>query len=104
FMRCCRPPDPPLFPSRRSSDLAYGMGLADLSAHRQMGIEEVLHAESYDKLQETVAGLVTQTHEQLEQQGVGQDAIADLINVQLRDRKSTRLNSSHVKISYAVFC
>src|SRR5690606_118599 len=24
--------------------------------------------------------------------------------VQLRDRKSTRLNSSHVKISYAVFC
>src|SRR5690606_1981912 len=25
-------------------------------------------------------------------------------NVVLRDRKSTRLNSSHVKISYAVFC
>src|SRR5690606_40061507 len=24
--------------------------------------------------------------------------------VDLRDRKSTRLNSSHVKISYAVFC
>src|SRR5690606_41826075 len=24
--------------------------------------------------------------------------------VHLRDRKSTRLNSSHVKISYAVFC
>src|SRR5690606_42124214 len=24
--------------------------------------------------------------------------------VQIRDRKSTRLNSSHVKISYAVFC
>src|SRR5207302_3664929 len=24
--------------------------------------------------------------------------------VSLRDRKSTRLNSSHVKISYAVFC
>src|SRR5690606_40393967 len=24
--------------------------------------------------------------------------------VQLQDRKSTRLNSSHVKISYAVFC
>src|SRR5207302_7327843 len=26
------------------------------------------------------------------------------IDDQLRDRKSTRLNSSHVKISYAVFC
>src|SRR5207302_10565782 len=27
-----------------------------------------------------------------------------LDKVQFRDRKSTRLNSSHVKISYAVFC
>src|SRR5690606_40225938 len=26
------------------------------------------------------------------------------VRVPLRDRKSTRLNSSHVKISYAVFC
>src|SRR5207302_5132332 len=25
-------------------------------------------------------------------------------SIQLEDRKSTRLNSSHVKISYAVFC
>src|SRR5690606_30698694 len=30
------------------------------------------------------------------------DELADHIG--LRDRKSTRLNSSHVKISYAVFC
>src|SRR5690606_40358975 len=29
---------------------------------------------------------------------------ADLLEQLLRDRKSTRLNSSHVKISYAVFC
>src|SRR5690606_39322901 len=28
----------------------------------------------------------------------------DLMNVGTLDRKSTRLNSSHVKISYAVFC
>src|SRR5439155_24445105 len=27
-----------------------------------------------------------------------------VINMLLRDRKSTRLNSSHVAISYAVFC
>src|SRR5690606_41919219 len=26
------------------------------------------------------------------------------VDLRLRDRKSTRLNSSHVKISYAVFC
>src|SRR5690625_6444719 len=28
----------------------------------------------------------------------------DLETIRLRDRKSTRLNSSHVAISYAVFC
>src|SRR5690606_41404825 len=33
------------------------------------------------------------------------DEIAEAVALeQLRDRKSTRLNSSHVKISYAVFC
>src|SRR5690606_611368 len=31
-------------------------------------------------------------------------AIAASCSVRSRDRKSTRLNSSHVKISYAVFC
>src|SRR5690606_40950702 len=31
-------------------------------------------------------------------------APAPRIAVPVRDRKSTRLNSSHVKISYAVFC
>src|SRR5690606_41935852 len=30
--------------------------------------------------------------------------LVGLLAVYLRDRKSTRLNSSHVKISYAVFC
>src|SRR5690625_6185664 len=30
--------------------------------------------------------------------------IADVLAVSLEDRKSTRLNSSHVAISYAVFC
>src|SRR5690606_41246880 len=30
--------------------------------------------------------------------------LAPLVDPEERDRKSTRLNSSHVKISYAVFC
>src|SRR5690606_40361453 len=34
----------------------------------------------------------------------GPHGITDLIDVLPEDRKSTRLNSSHVKISYAVFC
>src|SRR5690606_40947548 len=42
---------------------------------------------------------------------VEQEAVEDLVvlscvlrGVEEQDRKSTRLNSSHVKISYAVFC
>src|SRR5688572_32072240 len=34
----------------------------------------------------------------------GGQAIAAADNLQHRDRKSTRLNSSHSQISYAVFC
>src|SRR5690625_1856294 len=33
-----------------------------------------------------------------------QERIAELVNEKKIDRKSTRLNSSHVAISYAVFC
>src|SRR5699024_11779648 len=31
-------------------------------------------------------------------------SVGELLQNQFRDRKSTRLNSSHVSISYAVFC
>src|SRR3989442_7004751 len=36
--------------------------------------------------------------------GVGRSARAHCLRGGLADRKSTRLNSSHVRISYAVFC
>src|SRR5690625_6771607 len=35
---------------------------------------------------------------------LGSELDPDLILLDLKDRKSTRLNSSHVAISYAVFC
>src|SRR5699024_12678111 len=35
---------------------------------------------------------------------VGADGSRSFCQLQYRDRKSTRLNSSHVSISYAVFC
>src|SRR5690349_22208473 len=35
---------------------------------------------------------------------VGKEAAENLSQLQDEDRKSTRLNSSHVEISYAVFC
>src|SRR5690349_22430578 len=34
----------------------------------------------------------------------GEVDVVQVERVQVRDRKSTRLNSSHVEISYAVFC
>lgn len=63
---------------------AYGMGLADLSAQRQMGIEEQLTTECHAKLETTVAQLLTQTHGQLAQQGVDASNVIDTVNVQLR--------------------
>src|SRR5438445_7069557 len=35
---------------------------------------------------------------------VSMDASVDFLCLPMRDRKSTRLNSSHANISYAVFC
>src|SRR5699024_10872491 len=32
------------------------------------------------------------------------ETVEDYLNIPIDDRKSTRLNSSHVSISYAVFC
>src|SRR5437660_4596268 len=36
--------------------------------------------------------------------GAVAQALANLVDNAIKDRKSTRLNSSHVAISYAVFC
>src|SRR5690606_41422167 len=50
---------------------------------------------------ELTAELVRQVGDEVLQ--VGQ-AVTALVGTLIADRKSTRLNSSHVKISYAVFC
>src|SRR3712207_9007432 len=53
-----------------------------------------------DLLVERMAGLVQHAHERAREVGfvvAGRDA-------DIADRKSTRLNSSHANISYAVFC
>src|SRR5437899_5178656 len=62
------------FPTRRSSDLAKGDSNQQLKA---TGSIAVLSFSGYE---------------------------AGTARFQLRDRKSTRLNSSHLGISYAVFC
>src|SRR5690606_40444532 len=85
-------PQPP-FPTRRSSDLREhlhvvvgGVQLGDV-AHRirVRDVERALHLGAV-RLRAAVA-----RRQRLDQRA-------------LEDRKSTRLNSSHVKISYAGFC
>src|SRR5690554_1611584 len=41
---------------------------------------------------------------QVEKKSSGMPALGEMGDLFSRDRKSTRLNSSHVRISYAVFC
>src|SRR5690606_41339814 len=43
-------------------------------------------------------------HVDLDLEHVARGERGDEVDVEMQDRKSTRLNSSHVKISYAVFC
>src|SRR5690606_40581301 len=99
--------DPPAhlsFPTRRSSDLQAHTAL--LLARESIGIL----GEAWSVLRDAKKTIEVEL-------GEGDDADpdasnpdrdpADLLRVELgevEDRKSTRLNSSHVKTSYAVFC
>src|SRR5690606_41840177 len=89
---CCRP-DLLSFPTRRSSDLFT----RDLRGGRGGGI--------VDRRRRPAAGGAAGAHRRALWTGedVVSDALLDIAGIRV-DRKSTRLNSSHVKISYAVFC
>src|SRR5207253_4127231 len=86
------------FPTRRSSDLVAGVKVESPEAGRQHSrsqlAPDVPHIDAH-KCWESVglAAFPLQFH---------RDDAAERRN--LLDRKSTRLNSSHVAISYAVFC
>src|SRR5437588_1119498 len=78
-----RPPRSTLFPTRRSSDLAIATpGVAQQSAPRTERRSRSSRRTSPAKL---LASRLRYTNPR-------------------KDRKSTRLNSSHTVISYAVFC
>src|SRR5690606_42016074 len=92
------------FPTRRSSDLipvnpCYGSreslfrwGKSPVEAPRRLG----------DKLERRLALLIRDFGADVLRGDRMNDAI-EMSGCSGRDRKSTRLNSSHVKISYAVF-
>src|SRR5207253_11287944 len=98
---CSRPPrhlTP--FPTRRSSDLHPAAGnwsgtlLNGLLSHHA-GAAALPRAGIVHRLDKDTSGLMV----------VGKTTVAVTALVRaIADRKSTRLNSSHVAISYAVFC
>src|SRR5690606_40197582 len=98
-----RPASPPIlasFPTRRSSDLAGAQHRPEHQVgqqqrrqrdqQRELARSEVRATEQRDRLH---GGEVRRMRQQPRERGGGD-----------QDRKSTRLNSSHVKNSYAVFC
>src|SRR5207245_10122416 len=92
------------FPTRRSSDLFYvnlhsvrHRGASELPYGTQKRVELARALASGPRLlllDEPAGGL---SHDEVERLGT-------FIRRMSRDRKSTRLNSSHGSISYAVFC
>src|SRR5690606_41072370 len=89
------------FPTRRSSDLIVDANVAAagwLGAGRKRLLG--LHAAALERDGALLATQLAQPpdiHARLRRVGLAFPGSE-------RDRKSTRLNSSHVKISYAVFC
>src|SRR5690606_41362676 len=81
------------FPTRRSSDLIASktlqFGLGYSTNHRRSDVKN---------------GIPCQATYQLKKHLFGRWRSIKLCGQWQTDRKSTRLNSSHVKISYAVFC
>src|SRR5699024_12440868 len=103
YAQMCHPADLHPFPTRRSSDLFAidgnpiegtetltdeQLGLVGEGAreYRSVIAEQHRRASSLIQREETPSFLIRRTFDEH------------------RDRKSTRLNSSHVSISYAVFC
>src|SRR5690606_41962297 len=93
-----RPPRSPLFPYTtlfRSDNIIRSMPLVASAAgqlYPGLGVEALRVAQG-------ASGLLLRSSD-----ASGESRGAPLALMSVKDRKSTRLNSSHVKISYAVFC
>src|SRR5690606_41725841 len=88
----------PAFPTRRSSDLD-GLDTGHVGAALE-SMQRPLQAIAKRARQFVLAPV----EEPVDLPDMGLGFGAEDLQQQRIDRKSTRLNSSHVKISYAVFC
>src|SRR5207249_6957504 len=97
------PRDPPhlhSFPTRRSSDLqAYAALKQQLADY-----EKFIRTEILPKARSDFRLPPEEYAFNLDQYGVDMPPAQLIQRAHSADRKSTRLNSSHVSISYAVFC
>src|SRR5690606_41667619 len=90
------------FPTRRSSDLL--LGFIAIVGVIIMQLFLLNQAYSFEK-KESEAKIFYALHDVVEKIHRDNKTILPATNhIKKVDRKSTRLNSSHVKISYAVFC
>src|SRR5205807_8241659 len=92
------PRDPPPFPTRRSSDLPVRRPVQRQVAYRHLAGEQRSPRSDRDGVGPRVGG------EHVQWLGAGDAQTTALPDGEQVDRKSTRLNSSHLVISYAVFC
>src|SRR5690606_41466189 len=101
ILRPRAPPSPTLFPYTtlfRSGQHNPGIGLAELHPQKvRFGDVLIAHDRLVERDQDG------QLDQERKTPGHGIDVVF-LEELHRLDRKSTRLNSSHVKISYAVFC
>src|SRR5690606_41231698 len=95
FYLSCHQRDLHSFPTRRSSDLGIFLATWD-------GTNIDASEDSTSDIGGSTDDLVLSVDINAGQVRFRATAASD--NWSVRDRKSTRLNSSHVKISYAVFC
>src|SRR5256885_10303100 len=90
-----RPPRSPLFP--------YPTLFRSISAG-----EEKQRPEQHERFRQPPFGLIQSRRDEapdlIQHHGRGEEQARDESDLELGDRKSTRLNSSHLVISYAVFC
>src|SRR5690606_41986313 len=86
------------FPTRRSSDLLYQLALAPEDETEQLAVFAARDHRA------NALVIVSEAEAQSSELEAFRASWKNSGGTIAADRKSTRLNSSHVKISYAVFC
>src|SRR5690606_40741421 len=98
FLLLLLPPRPPLFPYTtlfRSDEVEER-----LVHHDEVQVDQQVQQPDDLAARDVAAVGVVRVADDGDARAAG----ADEVHERVQDRKSTRLNSSHVKISYAVFC